>query len=610
LDFKKEGISMIIEDGLIKELLKIGDSISFKTEIRKREKQIAPNLKENKEVVEKVEGSYCAVGVDSPSATMGQGRTYRVVLVSSIGPNLNIVVGTTDDQTEARETARKLASALQIDFRGVEEGKVPEEGRDTEKEKIEKLTEKEYSPLPDDDDELRTAFYKYMEEENVPTWYEGISSFAKKNHYCPEELENRLSHIIESKLVEKKTFIGHYRDVSADVEVYFNSATGEITEVKVFDDGSKSTLTRELSAEDVENYPEDIQNKLKFYVGENKSKLTEQDEEPEEVTHEEPKPEEPEKEIPSEPEKPKEPQKPEATEITKEYVGNTEDTHYYLISTKDEEGNVEDLQIVDQEGTEKFSAKDHSIDVNNVPEFLFKGIKELKIESIEFGVFERYLFPYVFEENEETEEETPEELEELPEKPEVEQPKESKTNESKTDHQNNIRETGFKSMSRESLEKLKTWMKSVEEKDYPYGILKTDLEKVEDALEELRPRNESKTHLIEMKITDHKNNLFDVYLVDDRTTDTVIDVNGKEFRFDSEFASYWRDEDGALSEEGLEQLALDALSNMEEEDYNELLVKATEQRKAGWSKDRIKDLEESTDDKDIQLTKSLLEMLQ
>jgi len=85
-------------------------------------------------------------------------------------------------------------------------------------------------------------------------------------------------------------------------------------------------------------------------------------------------------------------------------------------------------------------------------------------------------------------------------------------------------------------------------------------------------------HLHEMKITDGEGNEFDVYLVDDGSMDTVISISGMEFRFSSDFASMWRDEEGVLSEEGLRELALDALANMEEEDYNELIGRAAEEK--------------------------------
>jgi len=76
-----------------------------------------------------------------------------------------------------------------------------------------------------------------------------------------------------------------------------------------------------------------------------------------------------------------------------------------------------------------------------------------------------------------------------------------------------------------------------------------------------------------MKICDDENNSFDVYLVSDGTLDTVITINGEEYRFSGEYANYWRDSNGALSEAGLKALALEALAYMEQEEYDELLDK-------------------------------------
>ena len=65
---------------------------------------------------------------------------------------------------------------------------------------------------------------------------------------------------------------------------------------------------------------------------------------------------------------------------------------------------------------------------------------------------------------------------------------------------------------------------------------------------------------------------FDVDLVDDGTLDTVISINGREFRFDCEYAAEYRDEEtGELGEESLEVLASEALDDMEEEDFQQLL---------------------------------------
>lgn len=242
----------------------------------------------------------------------------------------------------------------------------------------------------------------------------------------------------------------------------------------------------------------------------NESKVNEQDE-PEDldpsIPPEEPKEEPEDKRLPE----PEPSAEEEAPEITKEYIGRSEDTHFYMVSTETDEGLVEDLELVDQEGVKKYSARDNNLDPAVVDDFIIQVIQDVQIDEIERSVFMKYILPKILEEEEpEPEEEEPEE----------------------------------------------------EEKEKP--------EKAEKPEEEEEPV-ESKKTLSEMKIVDGMNNEFDVNLVDDGTEDTVIDINGREFRFDQEFASLWRDEDGTLSGEGLEELALDALANLEDDEYNELI---------------------------------------
>ena len=52
-----------------------------------------------------------------------------------------------------------------------------------------------------------------------------------------------------------------------------------------------------------------------------------------------------------------------------------------------------------------------------------------------------------------------------------------------------------------------------------------------------------------------------VYLCDDGTMDTVIEVDGKEHRFDCEYASEFRKKDGKMTERGLRALAIEALDS-------------------------------------------------
>ena len=64
---------------------------------------------------------------------------------------------------------------------------------------------------------------------------------------------------------------------------------------------------------------------------------------------------------------------------------------------------------------------------------------------------------------------------------------------------------------------------------------------------------------------------FECYLVDDGTMDTVISIEGQEFRFDSEYASEYRDDDGAMTTDGffaLVEITLDDCWDMIVHDQN------------------------------------------
>lgn len=87
---------------------------------------------------------------------------------------------------------------------------------------------------------------------------------------------------------------------------------------------------------------------------------------------------------------------------------------------------------------------------------------------------------------------------------------------------------------------------------------------------------EESKNLIEMKVTDDKENIFDVYLMDNGEEGTTISISGMEHTF-SQYSEYFRDEQGKLTEEGLKELALDVLANLPEEDYNELAARAGEE---------------------------------
>ena len=61
-------------------------------------------------------------------------------------------------------------------------------------------------------------------------------------------------------------------------------------------------------------------------------------------------------------------------------------------------------------------------------------------------------------------------------------------------------------------------------------------------------------------IIDYGNNeKYKIELIDDGTLDTVISINKKEFRFSSEYAEIYRNEKGYMTEEGLRELAEEAI---------------------------------------------------
>ena len=55
--------------------------------------------------------------------------------------------------------------------------------------------------------------------------------------------------------------------------------------------------------------------------------------------------------------------------------------------------------------------------------------------------------------------------------------------------------------------------------------------------------------------------MHEVFLSDDGTLDTVIEVDGHEVRFDGEHASSYRTRDGVMTDRGLRALAIEALQD-------------------------------------------------
>lgn len=54
--------------------------------------------------------------------------------------------------------------------------------------------------------------------------------------------------------------------------------------------------------------------------------------------------------------------------------------------------------------------------------------------------------------------------------------------------------------------------------------------------------------------------VYEVFLVDDGTLDTVLTINGNEVRLSTDYACNFRNEDGSLSDKGLKELALEEIN--------------------------------------------------
>lgn len=59
----------------------------------------------------------------------------------------------------------------------------------------------------------------------------------------------------------------------------------------------------------------------------------------------------------------------------------------------------------------------------------------------------------------------------------------------------------------------------------------------------------------------HGDHQHEVWLGDDGTLDTVIDVDGIEVRFSGEYASTYRRKDGSMTARGLRELAMEACND-------------------------------------------------
>ena len=62
---------------------------------------------------------------------------------------------------------------------------------------------------------------------------------------------------------------------------------------------------------------------------------------------------------------------------------------------------------------------------------------------------------------------------------------------------------------------------------------------------------------------EYNSQVYECCLLDDGSLDTVISIDGKEIRLDSEYASQYRDEDGTMTEKGFIKLCWEEIEVMD-----------------------------------------------
>lgn len=248
-------------------------------------------------------------------------------------------------------------------------------------------------------------------------------------------------------------------------------------------------------------------------------KLTERPEDREERFEDSPPPADDE-ELPSPEFKDKdEEDKDKDDELEKEYLGKKEETYYYLTKgDSDEEGEGRgQLQVVDQEGKVVYTSEDSEADSSDVFHFLIDAVRDIEPDDVSYDMFVKYVVPKI-----------------------------------------------------EELEK--------EQDEYAKDNEFPDEEPPDEDREEDRFRESKKNeNLQEIRVTFDRRE-FDVKLVDEAGSRTVIEINGKRFDFSPEFSRLFRDESGTITEDKLEELALGALSEMDKADFDDLVTKGPEHR--------------------------------
>ncbi len=307
--------------------------------------------------------------------------------------------------------------------------------------------------------------------------------------------------------------------------------------------------------------------------------------------------------------------------VDKEYIGKTEDNHYYMITnggSGDSEPN--ELQIVDQNGDVKLTSKDYNIDASDPVSFIVKAIEEVEIDEITRSVFVKYFIPLLDEnggnnlekdedvgddldtsKNDEFDRDEDESLDDEPIKNKsdkfISDVGEGKVALDKDDESVKIKkliETEL--MSKEDIQKkidsisngiksnkkpgesisIKTIEDIVEMENKSIDLFKNAtainsiISGVKNKLEKDGINVTESKNLIEKVIT-FNNKKYDVKYVDNNDSDILISINGHEYRFDRDLISYLIDDKtGELTDDDLERLANLALSSMKPEEINEL----------------------------------------
>ena len=230
----------------------------------------------------------------------------------------------------------------------------------------------------------------------------------------------------------------------------------------------------------------------------------------------------------------------------KEYVGTSDDTHFYMVPEKNDQGEIIDMKIVDQEENQLFSAEENGIEPTDMSLFLNTVFRDsdVGISEIDRQVIVKYIIPAA----------------------EQELVDDADAEEEDLGGEEDLLAGGAEDEFGE--EEAPEGEGEFEEEE---DVGDEEMDKPKKKKDELLRPMESKLTEKRVEFDGHE---FDVQLVDEGADATTISVNGREFRFSSSFASLFH-EGGELTESGVEELAKDALSNLGQDEFEALAEAAT-----------------------------------